>query len=115
MEQQIQLPENLQSSEKAGFEVMKAFMVDAFGSSYLDSVSRKCREEFAKGGVLGWKPNDGNTVIDVSPMPDPWRGQWGFRIRFAAIESDGNTLVNQFYVPQSTIPMFRNGQMSAMD
>ena len=113
--QEIKLPENLQSSEKAGFIVMKSFILDVFGDAYLDKVARKCREEFAKGGVLGWNPNDANTVVDVSPMPPPWVGQWGFRIRFAAIQSDGNALVNQFYVPQSTIPMFRKGDMSAIE
>ena len=111
----IQLPENLQSSEKAGFEIMKSFILEMFGDAYLDKVVRKCREEFAKGGVIGWTPNDANTVVDVSPMPNPWVGQWGFRIRFAAIQGDGNALVNQFYVPQSTIPLFKKGQMSAMD
>lgn len=102
-------PENLQSSEKAGFNVMRAFMLEMFGPAYTDKVLRMSRREFAKKGFLAWEPNDANIVADVSPMPEPWAGDWGYRLRFAAIEADGNVCVNQFYVPSKSVPAVRKG------
>lgn len=112
---EIQLPENLQNSERAGFDIIRKFLLDNFGESYITRCVLTCRCEFTKIGVLAWQPTDANTVIDVSPMPPPWAGQWGYRIRFCALLPDGSAHVNQFYVPQSTIPAFRKGDLSAIN
>lgn len=106
-EKQLELPENLQQSEKAGFEVMKSFLIDNFGHKWLSEALQKCRTEFARVGVIGWQPNDANIVGDISPMPHPWGGQWGYRIRFCAVMADGQVHLCQFYVPQSTLPAFK--------
>ena len=115
-EHRITSPENLIDDEKAPFVVMRDFMKEMFGAEYIEKVVRKSREEFAKGGVLGWQPTDANTVIDVSPMPEPWKGQWGFRIRMCAAVGGraDDMLINQFYVPASTIPLFRKGIFTSL-
>jgi hypothetical protein len=102
-EEKLGLPENLQSTAKAGFIVMRAFMVDRFGEAYVTKLIRAAKESFVKQAIFGWEPDDGNTVVDVSPMPDPWRGQWGYRIRFCAVRSDDDITISQFYVPSSAL------------
>lgn len=109
-------PEGAIDDEKAPFFVMREFMKTMFGAEYIEKLIRRCKEEFAKGGVMSWQPSDANTIVDVSPMPEPWVGQWGFRIRMVAKTGIRETdiLINQFYVPQSTIPMFKRGDYSSL-
>lgn len=111
----MDLPENLQSAENAGFVVMKKFMSDMFGDQYIDKLIRVAKPEFARLAILSWSPNDANTIIDISPMPPPWQGDWGYRIRFCAILSDGNVHVMTFYVPASTVPAFKRGDYSSLN
>lgn len=108
------LPQDMESSIRADFHVFRDFIVKNFGEAYLSSIVRHGKAEFAKIGVLGWAPTDANIVIDVCPMPHPWVGEWGYRIRFAAILGDGSAHINQFYIPQSIIPAFRKGDLSAI-
>ena len=115
MEKEIKLPENLQSSETAGFTIMRKFMAEMFGPEYIDKCMKVARPEFAKCGVFNWRPSDANIVADVSPMPQPWPGQWGFRLRFCAILPDGDAHVLQFYVPASTIPKLKAGDFSGLN
>jgi hypothetical protein len=114
MSGEIKLPENLQSSEIVGFNVLRKFMADMFGPEYIDKCVKVAKPEFAKCGVWAWEPTDANVVADVSPMPAPWLGQWGFRLRFCAILADGDIHVIQFYVPSSTIPKLKVGDFSGL-
>lgn len=103
--------------EKAPFFVMREFMKTMFGAEYIEKLVRRSKTEFAKGGVLNWEPSDANTIVDVSPMREPWVGQWGFRIRMVAKTGprEHDILINEFHVPQSTIPMFKTGDYSALN
>ena len=112
---EIELPQNLQQTEKAGFTIMKKFMIDMFGESYVTRVLAHNMKQFATKGVFSWKPDDGNIVVDISPMPPPWEGDWGYRLRFCAILPGADVVVNQFYVPHSAIPAFRKGDYSALN
>ena len=112
---EIQLPYNLQISENAGFHVLRDFIIRSFSESYLDRMVSVCKREFAKIGVMNWTPSDANIVIDVVPMPSPWEGQWGYRIRCCAIMSNDEAHINQFYIPMSNIPAFQRGDMSHLN
>ena len=102
-EEKLDLPENLQATARAGFVIMRAFMIDRFGEDYVTKVINAAKGQFAKQSVFGWEPDDGNMVIDVSPMPEPWRGEWGYRLRFTAILGSNDVVINQFYVPSSAL------------
>lgn len=95
------VPENLQGGP--GFIVMKDFMISMFGADYLSKVTKQAKKQMAVWGDIAWSPSDANMTIDVSPMPDPWKGQWGYRIRFCSLR-DGDVCVAQFYVPQCSLP-----------
>lgn len=115
MEKSFKIPENLVNEQSAGFHIMRQFIIDVFGGSYLERLTQVAKAEFAKSAILNFTPSDANTVIDVSPMPDPWRGQWGYRIRFVSFyHVRDEPIVLQFYVPQSTIPAFKKGDFTSM-
>lgn len=107
--------DQMKPTDRAGFTVMKAFMLDMFGEAYVSRVLQVNRVAFAKRGVMGWEPNDGNIVADVSPMRAPWEGQWGYRIRFCAWDGTGDIVINEFFVPSKMLPQFHNGDLSALN
>jgi hypothetical protein len=68
-------------------KIMAAAAISLIGEGAWSTSLRKARTYFAKEGLLGWNITDENVLMDVVPMPKPYRG-WGFRLTFAAIKGD---------------------------
>jgi hypothetical protein len=51
---------------------------------------------FASKGVLGWRPDDATTLLDVCPLPEPYVGQWGYRLTFATQCGKEMLVIKQF-------------------
>lgn len=56
----------------------------------------KARGFFASKGVLGWKPDDATTLLDVVPLPEPYNGQWGYRLTFGCQKGKEMLVIKQF-------------------
>lgn len=114
MTEEILQLNDLRPDPRVGFNVMRDAMRALFGEQYLARVLQVNREGMAKRGVIGWVPNDGNIVIDVCPMREPWGGQWGYRLRLCGWDGTGDIVINEFQVPYSSLPAFRNGDTSSI-
>jgi hypothetical protein len=56
----------------------------------------KARGYFASKGVIGWVPDDATTLLDVCPLPEPYTGQWGYRLSFACQKGKEVLVIKQF-------------------
>jgi hypothetical protein len=56
---------------------------DTIGAERWQGALNKARGYFASKGIIGWRPDDATTLMDVIPLPDPYVGQWGYRLQFA--------------------------------
>lgn len=64
--------------------IMARAAVTLIGEGAWAQALNKARAYFAKQGLIGWQIDDGNTLIDVVPMPQEYSGEFGYRITFAA-------------------------------
>ena len=88
--------------------VMIKALKEICGAAWLEGCEERARQEMAKRGVLGWQMLDTNVLLDVVPMPQPWVGQWGYRLKCAHIERGGDVHVAEFYLPQCELPSWKH-------
>lgn len=91
---------------------MIAAIRELCGAAWLEGCETRTKAEFAKKGVFGWQLIDTNVILDVVPMPNPWVGQWGFRLKTANISPGGQVEVCEFYLPQSEIATMKMRSMN---
>lgn len=116
MKEQILRPgAELKLDTNAPFKIMRDCILALFGESYLNRILDINRTAFASQGIFAWRPNDANIVMDVTPMPEPWVGQWGYRLRFCSYDSTGDICINQFFVPARNLPGLKAGSLDAMN
>lgn len=115
MGDEIIRPGEVRPNPRAPFLIMRDAMQTLFGESYLNKVLDVNLKAFASRGIFGWRPNDANIVMDVTPCPEPWVGDWGYRIRFCAWDAVGDIVINQFYVPSRQIPHLRSGNLGVLN
>jgi hypothetical protein len=63
--------------------IMARAACDTIGAERWQNALNKAWGIFASKGVIGWRPDDAATLMDVIPLPDPYVGQWGYRLQFA--------------------------------
>lgn len=85
--------------------VMARAVKELCGAYFLEGCEQRSKLEFAKKGLLGWELKDTNILLDIIPMPEPWIGQWGYRLKIAEVQLSGDVHVCEFYMPQSEIPL----------
>ncbi len=66
-------------------KIMASAAISILGEEAWVGAYNKARGYFASQGLIGWNITDENVLMDVVPMPKPYRG-WGFRLTFAAIK-----------------------------
>jgi hypothetical protein len=96
---------------RGGLPITDGVMIRAIqqlcGAAWLESCVTKTQSEFAKKGVFAWKMLDTNVLLDVAPAPEPYRGEWCYRLKTTHITPTGEVHVCEFYLPQSDIPLSR--------
>lgn len=99
---------------RAGLPITGGAMVQALlfhtSAMWLETVEKKSQAEFAKKGVFGWELLDTNVLFDVVPAPNPWAGEWAYRVKTVAITEAGDVHVCEFYLPASQIGEAKSGK-----
>ncbi len=81
------------------------------GQFFFDQCVNTVTKQMAQYGVFGWKPQIDNMLFEVVPMPEPWRGQWGYKWRCVHDFGDGQVQIFEFYLPQSEIASAHKGSL----
>ena len=94
---------------RGGLPITAGIMIRAVrelcGATWLETCETKARFEFAKKGVFVWKLLDTNTLLTVAPAPEPYVGEWCFRLHLTHITPAGQVHDCEFFLPQSDLPL----------
>jgi hypothetical protein len=93
---------------KPADEAAKVFIrgiIHCVGPFYFERVVNTTKREMAKSGVFNWKPSLDNMLFEVGPAPEPWAGQWAFRLRCTHLMDDNSVQVCEFWLPESQLSL----------
>lgn len=99
----------------AADEAAKVFIrgiIHCVGPFYFERVVNTTKREMAKSGVFNWKPSLDNMLFEVSPAPEPWVGQWAFRLRCTHLMDDNSVQVCEFWLPESQLALARADKLT---
>lgn len=91
--------------EDAATKVLIRGIIHCVGSHYFERVVNTTRREMANSGVFNWKPSIDNMLFEVSAAPEPWVGQFAFRLRCTHLMEDNSVQVCEFWLPESQISL----------
>lgn len=101
-------------AEHEATKVAVRAIVHHVGPHYFERVVNTVRREMAKSGVFNWQPSIDNMLFETCPAPDPWRGQWCYKLRCVHDLGNGEILVNEFYLPESQIDLAKADKLTEL-
>lgn len=105
------MTELLIDAEASATRIAISAVVHHVGNDYFQRCVNTAVREHLKAGVFGWKPSVGNMLFETCPAPEPWRGQWAYRLRLTAPCADNSVNVIEFWLPQSDISLALKGNL----
>lgn len=84
------------------------------GPHYFERVVNTVKREMAKEGIFAWSPGVDNMLFEIVPAPEPWVGQWCYKLRCVHVYDSGQVQVCEFYLPQSQVELARADKLSEL-
>lgn len=98
--------------DDAATKAFVAGIISCVGPYFFERCANTTKREMAKSGVFNWKPRHDNMLFEVTIAPEPWVGQWAFRLRCTHLMDDNSVQICDFFLPQSQREMARADKLS---
>lgn len=98
--------------EDAATKVFISGIIHCVGAAYFERTVNTTKREMAKSGIFNWKPRFDNMLFEIAPAPEPWVGQWCFKMRHTHLCDDNSVQICEYYLPQSQLSLAMADKLS---
>lgn len=100
--------------EDAASKIAIRAIIHHVGAAYFERVVNTVKREMAKSGVFRWQPSIDNMLFETCPAPEPWVGQWAYKLRCTHLMDDNSVQVCEFWLPESQIELARQDKLTEL-